>query len=47
MGWVRGTFSEVSGKIVTSRDPAVCSATAAVAGDKIDITLDAQAVPDS
>ena len=30
MSWVRGTFSQVSGKIVTGRDPARCSATAAV-----------------
>jgi len=31
MSRVRGTFSQVNGKIVTSQDPALCSATAAVA----------------
>ena len=31
MSRVRGTFSQVSGKIVTGTDPTVCSATAAVA----------------
>ena len=31
MSRVRGTFSQVNGKIVTGQDPALCSATAAVA----------------